>query len=129
KSIASRSASSIISGILFSMNTEKKVLENRLRRTLERRGYSLEKSRRRDRLAVDYGRYWVRDQNNNFVGNIPCIDTTYTRHGRSVSIEAVARWVDSMGQAVRSAKARGATNDHQAGQRPLESASLDRRAG
>lgn len=34
-----------------------KVRENRLRRMAERRGFILEKSRRRDKRAVDYGRY------------------------------------------------------------------------
>lgn len=34
-----------------------KVEENRLRRVAERRGYILEKSRRRDKLAKDYGLY------------------------------------------------------------------------
>jgi hypothetical protein len=32
-----------------------KVYENRLRRTAERQGLTLAKSRRRDRLALDYG--------------------------------------------------------------------------
>ncbi len=36
-----------------------KVVENRLRDTLKRRGYTLVKSRRRDPLALTYGRYWV----------------------------------------------------------------------
>jgi hypothetical protein len=36
-----------------------KILENRLRRTLARRGYHLQRIRRIDRLAVDYGRYRV----------------------------------------------------------------------
>lgn len=44
--------------------TEFKVLENRLRRTAERQGLRLEKSRRRDPRAVDYGRYWLLDDNN-----------------------------------------------------------------
>lgn len=37
------------------MPTGAKVLENRLRRVAERRGLSLEKNRRRDQKAVDYG--------------------------------------------------------------------------
>jgi hypothetical protein len=36
-----------------------KVRENRLRRMAERRGYELNKSRRRDPLAVDYGEWWI----------------------------------------------------------------------
>jgi hypothetical protein len=36
-----------------------KARENRIRRTAERRGYRLEKSRRRDPLAVDFGGYML----------------------------------------------------------------------
>lgn len=36
-----------------------RVVENRLRLTLKRRGYRLEKSRRRDPHALTYGRYWI----------------------------------------------------------------------
>jgi hypothetical protein len=39
------------------MSEEDKVRENRLRRIAERRGYSLEKSRRRDHKAPDFGRF------------------------------------------------------------------------
>jgi hypothetical protein len=38
-----------------------KVRENRLRRMAERQGLRLEKSRRRDRRALDYGRYQLVD--------------------------------------------------------------------
>jgi hypothetical protein len=38
-----------------------KVKENRLRRVAERRGFRLEKSRRRDPLAVDFGGYMLID--------------------------------------------------------------------
>lgn len=34
-------------------------IEHRLRETLKRRGYRLEKSRRRDPHALTYGRYWI----------------------------------------------------------------------
>jgi len=34
-------------------------VEHRLRETLKRRGYRLEKSRRRDPHALTYGRYWI----------------------------------------------------------------------
>jgi len=37
------------------MENEEKVRENRLRRMAERQGYKLEKSRRRDPRATDYG--------------------------------------------------------------------------
>jgi hypothetical protein len=40
-----------------------KIRENRLRRTAERQGLVLRKSRRRDPRARDYGVYWVADPN------------------------------------------------------------------
>ena len=40
---------------------EEKVKENRLRRTAERRGLQLTKSRRRDPRALDFGKYWLSD--------------------------------------------------------------------
>ena len=44
-----------------------KVLENRLRRMLQRRGYQLIKSRRRDPRAIDYGGYMIADASTNGV--------------------------------------------------------------
>ena len=41
------------------MDTGTKVRENRLRRMAERQGFRLVKSRRRDPLAVGYGRYRI----------------------------------------------------------------------
>jgi hypothetical protein len=55
------------------MSEEDKVRENRLRRIAERRGLSLEKSRRRDQKAPDFGRFrliTVRD-GRAVVGNEP----------------------------------------------------------
>jgi len=40
--------------------TAEKVHENRLRRSAERQGYALLKSRRRDPQAIDYGEMWLR---------------------------------------------------------------------
>jgi hypothetical protein len=48
-------------------NTTDKVRENRLRRMAERRGWRLEKSRRRDRLAPDFGTYQLVDPYTNTV--------------------------------------------------------------
>jgi hypothetical protein len=46
------------SGTLSSMNSAAgKVRENRLRRVAARRGLRLERSRRRDEQALDYGKY------------------------------------------------------------------------
>jgi hypothetical protein len=49
------------------MEQETKVLENRLRRMAERRGYRIEKSRRRDPMAVDFGGYQLIDAFKNTV--------------------------------------------------------------
>ena len=43
------------------MDTQEKIRENRLRRIAQRQGLRLEKSRRRDPLAADYGLYYVVD--------------------------------------------------------------------
>ena len=48
-------------------NAEDKVLENRLRRVATRRGLRLEKSRRRDKNAIDYGGYMLVDAYSNTV--------------------------------------------------------------
>lgn len=40
--------------------TDEKVHENRLRRMAERQGLALQKNRRRDPRARDYGLYWLR---------------------------------------------------------------------
>jgi hypothetical protein len=39
------------------MDTQSKIRENRLRRMADRQGLALERSRRRDPRAVDYGTY------------------------------------------------------------------------
>lgn len=49
------------------MNGPDKVRENRLRRMAERQGLKLEKSRRRDPRAVDYGVYTIVDLKANTV--------------------------------------------------------------
>ena len=41
------------------MDQRKKIRENWLRRVATRRGYRFVKSRRRDPLAIDYGRYRI----------------------------------------------------------------------
>src|ERR1039457_687067 len=56
----------IIFGYAFStVDAAEKVREARLRRTAERRGLKLVKSRRRDPLAVDYGRYVIVNPDSN----------------------------------------------------------------
>jgi hypothetical protein len=55
-SLILRMIRSTISGM---KKQDPKVVENRLRDTLKRRGYRLEKSRRRDPHALTFGRYWI----------------------------------------------------------------------
>lgn len=52
------------------MHITDKSRENRARRVAERRGYRLEKSRRRDPRATDYGRYQLIDSATNAVASI-----------------------------------------------------------
>jgi hypothetical protein len=52
------------------MTISDKGRENRARRIAERRGYRLEKSRRRDPRATDYGRYQLIDAATNTVASI-----------------------------------------------------------
>ena len=52
----------IASGIVSGMSSAAKVRENRLRRVAGRRGFTLQRSRRRDVRALDYGLYWLIDQ-------------------------------------------------------------------
>lgn len=45
--------------------SDEKIRENRLRRMADRQGLRLEKSRRRDPRALDYGTYWLVDADRN----------------------------------------------------------------
>lgn len=54
-------------GMLSGMDTADKVRENRIRRMAQRQGLRLEKSRRRDHRAYDYGTYWLIDIDTNSV--------------------------------------------------------------
>ncbi len=47
--------------------TDEKVHENRVRRMAERQGLKVEKSRRRDPRAYDFGTYQLVDPNNNTI--------------------------------------------------------------
>jgi len=52
--------------------TAEKTRENRLRRMAQRQGLTLQKSRRRDPRAIDYGRWLIVDPNRNaIVGGEP----------------------------------------------------------
>jgi hypothetical protein len=48
-----------MSGIVAGMDMKEKTRENRVRRAVERRGLRLVKSRRRDPMAIGYGKYRV----------------------------------------------------------------------
>jgi hypothetical protein len=71
---------------------EEKVLENRLRRVAARRGLRLEKSRRRDKNAVDYGKYMLVDVYRNVViagGTHYAYDATLAEIERELSLPSV----------------------------------------
>jgi hypothetical protein len=92
-SISYRLTYSIASSIIWSigpMSQEDKVKENRLRRIAERRGYRLEKSRRRDPHAPDFGGFMLIEAEKNYVvvGGHP--------FAYSASLEDVEDWLDSM---------------------------------
>jgi hypothetical protein len=65
-----------------------KIRENRLRRAIERQGYRLTKSRRRDPRAYDFGRYMIIEPNRKFVvaGANP--------NAFSMTLDDVERWVE-----------------------------------
>jgi hypothetical protein len=65
--IVSGLSSGIVSGILSGMDTAAKTQENRVRRMAERQGLQLQRSRRRDPRARDYGRYRIVDLATNSV--------------------------------------------------------------
>ena len=61
-----------------------KVLENRLRRTLVRRGYSLWKSRQRDPKGTTFGRYMIVADGGRVVGGA----------GFTLALAEVERWLE-----------------------------------
>lgn len=65
--MASGLTPSITTSMLSGMDATEKTRENRLRRAAERQGLSLQKSRRRDPRAVDFGTYMLVDQQTNAV--------------------------------------------------------------
>ena len=68
--------------------TAEKVRENRMRRRLERRGYRLMKSRRRDPDALEYGTYQVIEIRHNSLA------FGDTNHGFGMSLEDVEDWLN-----------------------------------
>jgi len=51
------------------MSSDDKVRENRLRRAAARQGLTLSRSRRRDPRALDFGRYWLANDQGTIQGN------------------------------------------------------------
>jgi hypothetical protein len=66
-----------------------KVRENRLRRAVERRGFMLQKSRRRDPQAWDYGTYQIIDPDTNYLVAALRVDRGY-----GLSLDDIERWLD-----------------------------------
>jgi hypothetical protein len=69
--------------------TPEKTREIRIRRTLDRRGYTLSKSRRRDPHALDYGRYTISDGTGTAVFETTGLDGVETWIATSEIIGAV----------------------------------------
>lgn len=67
------------------METREKVRENRLRRMADRRGYQLQRSRRRDPNAWDYGTYQLVDAYTRF----PVAANWDTRQGYGLSLDEI----------------------------------------
>ena len=67
-----------------------KVRENRARRAIERRGYHLMKSRRRDTRAIDYGGYMIIDP---IINGVVAGTSPAHQHGFSMSLEDVEQWL------------------------------------
>lgn len=90
-SLTNSIASGIVTGI---MTAKEKTRENRLRRKLERMGYRLHKSRRRDPDAWDYGLYAIVDVNTNAVMHQTIADTAF-----SLNLDEVAAWIEEQRRA------------------------------
>jgi hypothetical protein len=85
------------------MDQEDKVRENRLRRIAERRGFRLEKSRRRDPHAIDFGGYMLVDVRKNFAvlgadnfaysASLEDVEN-YLNEGHHTAVEAIGEVID-----------------------------------
>jgi hypothetical protein len=73
------------------MDTAEKTRENRLRRMLDRRGYTLQKSRARDPRDLTYNGYQIVDTGGNYLvaglGN--------AKRGFALSLDGVEDWLRS----------------------------------
>lgn len=70
--------------------TDDKIRENRLRRMAERQGLKLEKSRRRDVHAWDYGTYQIVDPDRNML-----IYSASIQHGYGLDLDDVEEFLTS----------------------------------
>jgi hypothetical protein len=70
------------------MDQDLKVQENRARRRLDRMGFSLMKSRRKDPRALEYGGYMIVNRFTN------AIEAGGTPGAYALSIEDVERWIE-----------------------------------
>jgi hypothetical protein len=59
--------------MLQGMDQETKIRENRLRRMAERRGLRLIKSRKRDPMALEYGRYHIEASDGRMAEEFPTL--------------------------------------------------------
>jgi hypothetical protein len=80
--------SSITSGILHRMTVEK-VAENLVRRMAERQGFTLQRSRRRDPQSIDFGMYWLNNDeiNARIFPSGPGSET-------GVTLDEIRQWLD-----------------------------------
>lgn len=69
-------------------NREFRSYEARLRRAVQRQGYSLHRSRRRDPRATDYGTYMIVNPETNTV------EAYGLSNGYGLDLEDVARWIN-----------------------------------
>ena len=69
----------------MAMSRPEKVRENRLRRALDRQGFRLIRSARRDPRARDYGQYTIVDENDAILAGWP---------ERRFGLDDVERWVE-----------------------------------
>jgi hypothetical protein len=67
-----------------------KTYENRLRRQVERRGYKLQKIRRHDPTAWDYGTYQIVDT---YTNTVVYTDYSVAGRGYGLSLEDVETWL------------------------------------
>ena len=74
--------------MLLSMAVNEKTRENRLRARIERRGYQLAKSRRRDPGAIGYGTFQITDPRTN------TLVAGDTQRGYGLDLGDVEAWLD-----------------------------------